>query len=119
MKLLLLFTLALTLQAREVTVKISSDDAQAAATLLEALNKKGNAFGLTFVQWRHGGPGFQHPTAEVLVFSSSNEPLYTVARRGFKITRGSALVRCADFIVRDLAKANPAPAPSPAPPVHK
>jgi hypothetical protein len=126
MKLLLLLTLALTVQAREVTVKISSDDPKAAATLLEGLNKKGKAHGLTFrgeshaapqyrmvVQWRHGGPGYQHPTAEVLVFSSEKELMYTVSRRGFKLTRSSALIRCAEFIVRDLARTRPSPVGAP------
>ena len=126
MKLFLLLTLALTMQAREVTVKISSDDPKAAASLLEGLNRKCKAHGLAFreesqappqyrmvVQWRHGGPGFQHPTAEVLVFSSANELMYTVSRRGFKLTRSSALIRCAEFVVRDLARTRPAPGGTP------
>ena len=119
MKLMILVAgLAASLWGRDIAVRISSDSPQAAGTLLRQMNGAGKVRDLHFVQadgsapadyklvvqWRTGGPGFQHPTAEVQVFAADNSPLYSVSRRGFKLTRSSALSRCVDYLVRDLSQ---------------
>ena len=112
---ILIISFGVSAQAKDFSVRISSDDASAVNSLIEKLAIEGKKESMRFVvddqhpdyimivSWQPGGVGYKSPMARVDVYSGTNSPLFSVERKG-NFTKSSAVERCAKVIIKKMAE---------------